>query len=297
VDAADLARWERGTLSVVPLQGGWNSTVWLVRAVDGRRYVAKLADAEERTSFRSGLRVARRAAERGFRSGPPIPLPDGSLDVSVPGGAVALLEYVPGRRADVDSVADLRRMGGALAHAHACLAAEVECLDQSLVWPWPWADNAVLRIPMAAEISDAVRRALDDARRVTQADGLAVQVVHGDPAFDAFILDVVRVEDDGMIDWSATMGAPALYDLGTVAAAYRRHPGRLAAFVQGYLDVEPTIADQLRLLETFTRLRWMCTALYFADRIARGIVRGGPPEANRLGLAEAHGELNSDAHG
>jgi Ser/Thr protein kinase RdoA (MazF antagonist) len=256
VDAPDLlrvlVRWERGPLSVVPLQGGWNSTVWLVRAVDGRQYVAKLADAEERTGFRSGLRMARRAAERGFRSGPPVPLPDGSLDVSVPGGAVALLEYVQGRRADVDSVSDLRRMGGALARAHACLAAEVECLDQSLVWPWPWADDAVARIPV--EVGDAVRRALDDARRVTEVAGLVVQVVHGDPAFDAFILDEAGVEDDGMIDWSATMGAPALYDLGTVAALYRRHPGRLAAFRQGYLDVAPAIADQLRFLETFTRL-------------------------------------------
>jgi Ser/Thr protein kinase RdoA (MazF antagonist) len=301
VDAADLlrvlARWERGPLSVVPVQGGWNSTVWLVRAAEGRRYVAKLADAAERTGFRSGLRVARRAAERGFRSGPAVPLPDGSLHVCVPGGAVALLEYVQGRRADVESVADLRRMGGALARAHGCLAAEVECLDPSLVWPWPWAEDAVARIPMPAEVSDAVRRALDDARRVTAVAGLLVQVVHGDPAVDAFVLDAARVEDDGMIDWSATVGAPALYDLGTVAAVYRRHPGRLAAFVQGYIDVEPAIADQLRFLETFTRLRWMCTALYFADRITRGIVRGGPPEANRLGLAEAHAELNSDAHG
>lgn len=282
---------------MVPLRGGWNSTVWLVRAVDGRRYVAKLADEEERTGFRSGLRVARRAAERGFRSGPPVPLPDGSLDVTVPGGAVALLEYVQGRQADVDSVADLRRVGSALARAHACLGADVECLDQSLVWPWPWADDALVRIPMPAEIRDAARRALDDARRVTEMAGLALQVVHGDPASDAFILDEARVEDDGMIDWSATMGAPALYDLGTVAAVSRGHPSRLAAFLQGYLDIEPTIADQLRLLNTFTRLRWMCTALYFADRIARGIVRGGLPEANRLGLAEAHAQLNSDAHG
>jgi homoserine kinase type II len=135
--------------------------------------------------------------------------------------------------------------------------------------PWPWADDAVAR-PMPAEVRDAVRRALDDARRVTDVAVLVVQVVPGDPAFDAFTLDAARVEDDGMIDWSATMGAPALYDLGTVAAACRRHPGRLAAVLQGYLDVEPAIADQLRLLETFTRLRWMCTALYFADRVAHG---------------------------
>ena len=88
-----------------------------------------------------------------------------------------------------------------------------------------------------------------------------------------------------------------MYDLGTVAAVCRGHPDRLAVVVQGYLDVEPIVADQLRLLKTFTRLRWMCTALYFADRVARGIVRGAPPEANRLGLAEAYAQLNSGAHG
>jgi Ser/Thr protein kinase RdoA (MazF antagonist) len=275
----------------MPLQGGWNSTVWSVRAVDGRQYVAKLADAEAEAGFRSGLRVARGAAERGFRSGPPVPLPDGSLDVAVPGGAVALLEHVEGRQADVDSAADLRRVGSALARAHACLAADVECLDRSLVWPWPWADDAVVRIPMPADVRDAARRALDDARRVTDTAGLMVQVVHGDPAIDAFILNETRAEDDGMIDWSATMGAPALYDIGTVAAGFRGHPSRLAVFLQGYLDIEPTLADQLRLLNTFTRLRWMCTAVYFADRIARGIVRGASSEANRLGLAEAHAQL------
>ena len=292
-----LARWERGARSVVPLDGGWNSTVWTVRAIDGRRYVAKLADAAERTGFRSGLRVARRAAERGFRSGAPVPLPDGSLDVAVPGGVVALLEYVQGRRPDVDAVADLRRTGSALARAHACLAADIECLDQSLVWPWPWADDAVARIPMPAEVHDAARRALDDARRVAGTAGLPVQVVHGDPAFDAFILDKGRAEHDGIIDWSATMGAPILYDLGTVAAVCHGRSDRLAVFLEGYLDVEPTVVDQIPLVNTFTRLRWMCTALYFADRIARGIDRGASPEANRLGLAEAYVQLNSDAHG
>ena len=35
----------------------------------------------------------------------------------------------------------------------------------------------------------------------------------------------------------------------------------------------------------------MCTALYFADRIARRILRSGPPEANKLGLVEAHAYL------
>lgn len=299
VDARDLlrtlARWDRGILSAAPMQGGWNSTVWMVRAADGRRYVAKLADADTSTGFRSGLRVARRAAERGFRSGPPVPLPDGSLDVAVPGGALALLQYVPGRRAETGSAADLRRTGSALARAHASVAADVECLDLSLVWPWPWADDALLRIPMPVDVRDAAARALDDARTVAETVGLRVQVVHGDPAPDAFVLDDACAEADGVIDWSATMGAPALYDLGTVTALHRRHPGRIAAVLQGYRDVQPAIADDLRLLDTFVRLRWMCTALYFADRIVRGVTRGGAPHANTAGLAEARDHLSTRA--
>jgi Ser/Thr protein kinase RdoA (MazF antagonist) len=126
---------------------------------------------------------------------------------------------------------------------------------------------------------------------------LPVQVVHGDPAFDAFILDGARVEEDGMVDWSATMGAPVLYDLGTVAAACRGHPDRLSAFLRGYLGVDPTLAGQVQRLGTFTRLRWMCTAVYFADRIDRGIERNASPSANRLGLAEAYAQLNLHTRG
>jgi len=260
--------------------------------------VAKLADSESAAGFRSGLRVARRAAQHGFRSGAPIPLPDGSLSVLTPAGELALLEYVPGRPVEPASEADLARAGAALARAHSTLAGSVECVDGEQVWPWPWAEDALARIPMPAEVRSAARRALGDARRVTERDGLLVQVVHGDPALDAFVLaagaaDRTDEEQDGIIDWAATMAAPALYDLGTVAAVNADRPDGLHAVLRGYLDVEPGRAAELRRLPEFTRLRWMCVALYFADRIARGIVRGGSSEANHRGLAEAHRNLTS----
>ena len=293
---AALGGWGLPVRSVAPLSGGLNSTVWSVRAADGRRYVAKLADVESAAGFRSGLRVARRAAQHGFRSGPPVPLPDGSLSLVVPGGELAVLEHVPGRRPDPAVEADLVRTGSVLARAQSTVEGERPCLDRELAWPWPWAETALSGIPMPTGLRDAAGRALEDARRVTERDGLPVQVVHGDPAFDAFVLAPGTVPDrrrDGMIDWAATMGAPALYDLGTVAAVNADHPDRLQAVLRGYLAAAPGRAAELHRLPAFTRLRWMCVALYFADRIARGIVRGADTGANHRGLAEAHHRLTA----
>lgn len=84
------------------------------------------------------------------------------------------------------------------------------------------------------------------------------------------------------------MAAPALYDLGSFTAISNDDPAAQHAFLQGYLDVRPGAVDELAHLPAFTKLRWMCTAIYLADRIARGIVRGGSQEANRRGLAVAH---------
>jgi Ser/Thr protein kinase RdoA (MazF antagonist) len=282
-----LAGWELDVRAAERVSGGLNASVWVVRA-GGRRYVAKLADTEDSAGFRSGLLVARWAADRGFPSGAPVPRPDGALSLTTPAGVLALLEYVEGRPADVASAADQRRMGEALARAHAALAGGMGCLDRSVVWSWPWADAALARIPMAAEVRDAGRRVLDQARQVAEEKALPVQVVHGDPARDAFILNDDLPDRDGVVDWSATMGAPVLYDLGTVSAT---DPSGLRSFLDGYLAVAPEPIDHLSCLDTFTRLRWMCVALYAADRIARGILRGGPENMNRQLLARAYGGM------
>jgi Ser/Thr protein kinase RdoA (MazF antagonist) len=302
VDVADvfaaLGAWDFRISSVRPLAGGLNSVVWAVRGADGAHYVAKLADVESAEAFRTGLRVAERAARRGIRSGPPVPLPGGPLSLTVTAGELALLEYVPGRGLDPTCESDWVRAGAMLAQAHAALASDVDCIDPELRWPWPWADHALTRIPMAAELRGAAGRALQDARRVTERDGLRVQVVHGDPAADAFRLAPATgtTDDrhrDGLIDWAATMTAPALYDIGTVAAVNAAHSDRLHAVVRGYGRTQPATPTELRRLPTFTRLRWMCVALYFADRIARGIVRGGSADANQRGLTEARARLTS----
>ena len=292
---AALGSWDSEISSVRPLTGGLNSAVWAVRGADGTRYVAKLADAESVGAFRTGLRVAGQAAQRGVRSGPPVPLPGGALSLTLAAGELALLRYVPGRGLDPTSESDLVRAGSVLARAHAALTSDVDSVGPQLCWPWPWAEQALTQIPMAAGLRSAAGRALEDARRVSERDDLRVQVVHADPANDAFRLgpDTTVADEDGLIDWAATMAAPALYDLGTVAALNADHPDRLQTVLRGYLPVEPARADELHRLPTFTRLRWMCVALYFADRLARGIVRGSSVEANQRGLLEAQTHLTA----
>jgi Ser/Thr protein kinase RdoA (MazF antagonist) len=213
--------------------------------------------------------------------------PDGSLSLTVTAGELALLDHVEGRLPDLRASDDLRRVGAALARAHARLAGDLDAVDPALVWPWPWAEEAVARIPMATDLRDGVRHVRGDARRLVARAHLPIAVVHGDPTRDAFLLHPADPEQDGIIDWSATLGAPAVYDLGTVAAVHAEEPGVVDGILRGYADVDRGIAGQLPLLPILTRLRWMCTALYFADRIARGIVRGGSAESNQHGLTRA----------
>jgi Ser/Thr protein kinase RdoA (MazF antagonist) len=83
------------------------------------------------------------------------------------------------------------------------------------------------------------------------------------------------------------MAAPRLYDIGTVAAVNADDPSRVRGILGGYLAVAPELDQQLPFLDTFTRLRWMSVAVYMADRIARGILRGGSAEENNRTLRRA----------
>lgn len=285
---AALGVWDRNVTSAEPLRGGWNSATWLVRSASGSRYVAKLADGHDSGAFHGGLRVAALAAARGFRSGPPVPRPDGALTRSLPEGELALLERVEGCHPTASSGADMRRAGAALARAHASLDGALGCLETRFVWPWQWADDCLDDIPMPPKVREAAAQVLGDGRNLVAEADLPVRIVHGDPGCDAFLLHRDAPERDGLIDWSATMGAPALYDVGSVAVLTLDTPEALRNCVRGYLDVVPNFAGQLRYLETFIRLRWMCQAIYFADRIARGIVRAGSDAVNRQALSRAY---------
>ncbi|WP_405782671.1 phosphotransferase enzyme family protein [Streptomyces sp. NBC_00859] len=297
---AVLARWDGRVASIENLAGGWNSTTWLVhlagRDSASARYVAKLADSGDADAFRGGLRVARAASSHGFPSGPPIPARDGTMAVELPEGILALLEYLPGRPPDTASMADVRRVGETLARAHLVLRGEDDELGERFAWPWPWANHCLQEIPMPAKVRAAAARALEQARNIPDHAQLRVGVVHGDPGLDGFRLREERADRlDGLVDWSAAMQAPLLYDLGCLSVITRHEPHLLPWALDGYLRVLPDASGELVHLDAFVKLRWMCNAVYFAARLESGITRGaGSAAENQKGLAEAYEGLTAE---
>lgn len=287
-----LLRWGRSIEVVEQLAEGWNSTTWLVRVTSGDacgRYVAKLADTVNADAFRSGLRVAALAASHGFPSGPPLATRDGRLAVDFPLGTLALLKYVPGRSPDASSAPDIRRAGSVIARAHRALGDDTSGMAKQFTWPWAWATACLDDIPMSPEIRDTASRVLHDARDVSERAPVRIGVAHGDPALDNFRISEESPKLDGLIDWSATMEAPVLYDLASFAVMTWPDPRMLSQCLAGYQDVTPELVHELDHLNTFIRLRWMSNAIYFSARIARGIVRGAASaEENQKKLAEAY---------
>ncbi|MEV4174774.1 phosphotransferase [Nonomuraea sp. NPDC049709] len=287
-----LACWGLPVAGAEPLPGGWNSATWLVRSPTGERYVAKLADPESAGPFVSGLRVAARAQSRGLVSGAPVALPDGRTAAELAEGVLALLEYVPGTIPDPASRQDLRRMGVLLARAHRALGNDTEDIGEPLRWPWAWAGDGLRDLAMPPHVRQAAARVLDEAREA--APLLPIGVVHGDPGLDSFRLSEHFPAQDGLVDWGATLQAPLLYDLACVAVLTRDTPQALRHVLDGYRMVDPAIARDLDHLDLFVRVRWMAHAIYFADRIERGVLRGvSGPAGNENGLAEAYAGMRA----
>ncbi|MEO3804580.1 phosphotransferase [Nonomuraea sp. B1E8] len=284
---AALTAWNLPVASAEPLPGGWNSVTWLVRTAPGTRYVAKLSDVGSATAFLGGLRVAARAERGGLASGAPVPLPGGRLAADLDEGLLALLRYVPGRPPDSSSADDLHRMGAVLARAHHALGNDIADVGRQHRWPWPWASDCLRELPMAPHVRTAAARVLEEAREA--APHLRAGVVNGDPGLDGFRLSARSPEEDGLVDWGAVLQAPILYDLASAAVLTRDTPHAIRHIVAGYRAVDPAIDDELPHLGTFVRLRWMAHAIYFSDRIERGLLRGVTSAAgNEEGLEEAY---------
>ncbi len=286
--AAALSAWPERIESVTPIGGGWNSRTWLVRTFAGP-YVAKLVDAQDAGALAGSLRVAEFAAARGLACGPPARARDGNLTAAVPGGELALLRYMPGGPPDVSNPAQVRRAGRLLARAHRILQEYPATDDSRDRWPWEWVPRCFDTIAMPAEVGDAARRAWRDAVQTAREYRLPVGLIHADPGPDAFRLHPTDPDQDALIDWATTLRGPRLYDLACFAVTTdAAGPSAAQWFADGYREVTPQISAQLEHLPCFIRARWMANAIYFADRIARGIRRGSQsPTANQDGLDDA----------
>ncbi|MEU6713626.1 phosphotransferase [Nonomuraea sp. NPDC046802] len=193
-------------------------------------------------------------------------------------------------RHDTGSTRDLRRVGTILARAHRVLGNDAEDVGEQHKWPWPWATACLRDIPMPAHVRQAAAEALEAAREV--APLLRAGIVNGDPGLDGFRLNDRSPALDGLVDWGAVLQGPVLYDLACVAVLTRDTPHVFGHILDGYRDADPDVEAELAHLGTFIRLRWTATAIYFADRIERGQLRGvADAEGNRRGLAEAYAGL------
>jgi Ser/Thr protein kinase RdoA (MazF antagonist) len=287
--AAALAAWPDPADSVTPLGGGWNSHTWLVEAASGR-YVAKLADHLDADALVSGLRVAEFAAKRGLACGAPVRTRGGALTVLLPEGALALLEYVPGRPPDLSAPGQVARTGRVLARAHHILGDYPVGAEPRWRWPWEWVPRCLDAIAMPAEVKAAARRAWRDVVATTGEHHLSLGLIHADPGPDSFLLSDSDAGQDAFIDWATALRGPLLYDLASFAVLTRpAGPQAARWFINAYAAELPQIRPELAHLGALVKARWIAHAIYFASRIERGIERGpGSPTANRDALAAAY---------
>jgi Ser/Thr protein kinase RdoA (MazF antagonist) len=254
-----------GPVALSRLEGGMNSAAWLVEAGDGSRFVVKASGASDAT----GLVVAERLQERGFRAGGPV-----RMLVTEECGLVALLRFVPGRPL---THADAEVVGETLGRAHSLLA-EVPAPDGLEHWPWRWLDSSLIEAADLRRQADVV---------IAEAEALAADlshgILHGDPAPEAFLADRNEV---GLIDWGAAVHGPLLYDL---ASAYMYSgPG----VVPGYRRTGPLPTTELEHLDLFRRFRWVVQAWYFSWRIATNDMTGiSTTGENEEGLDDARSAL------
>ena len=236
-----------GPVALGRLEGGMNSSAWVVEARDGDRFVVKATAASDEAR----LAVAAALQERRFRAGGPV-----RTHMTDEGELVALLRFVPGLPL---TAADAEVVGETLGRAHSLLA-EVPAPDGLEHWPWRWLDSSLIEAADLRREADVV---------IAEAEALTADVshgiLHGDPAPAAFLADGNEV---GLIDWGAAMHGPLLYDL---ASAYMYSgPG----VVSGYRRTGPVPTIELEQLDLFRRFRWVVQALYFSWRIATNNMTG-----------------------
>ncbi len=263
-------RWGLADVAVVPHHGGMNSATWFV----GRRYVAKAVPLSRRRAFEAGLAVAA-ALEPHLPAGAPVPASDGAVVVEVGDDALALLRLVPGV-----PVTDPILIGTTLARMHHALRDVTVTGEDRFHWVEPDAPHLGIRPWIRPAVAAAVA-ALDTR-------GMTSGLLHNDPAPEAFRHDRASGVC-GVIDWSAAIRGPLLYDLAS--AVMYAGPG----VIEAYLERGPLPRAEVDGgLAAMTRFRWAVQADYFARRLATGDLTGiaGAAE-NEKGLADARAGLGA----
>jgi homoserine kinase type II len=118
-------------------------------------------------------------------------------------------------------------------------------------------------------VRPAVTGAVEAMAKLSVTDQLSYGVLHGDPAPDAFRLDV-GTGRTGLIGWEASARGPLAYDVAS-AVMYAGGPDLADELLDGYLAAGPVPRDELdAALPTLLRFRYAVQADHFARRVWAG---------------------------
>ncbi|GAA2667244.1 phosphotransferase enzyme family protein [Actinoplanes palleronii] len=252
-------QWHLATFEMIELPMALMSRGWEITA--GRdRYVARLAEATARLPVEAGLAAAEHLRGVRIEAGEPVRTLAGALTVETPHGALAVLRRPPGRHLDGADPVDQQWWGERLGAVHRAL----EGFRHPGLRPWQPIDLDAQHLDAEPWLRGAVAAAVAAAIRLTVTDRLTYGVLHGDPAPEAFVLDVATGRA-GLMHCGACGTGPLVYDVAA-AIIYVGGPEHAAEMLDGYRSAGPVAPDELEVaLPVLLRLRWAV----LAERSAR----------------------------
>jgi Ser/Thr protein kinase RdoA (MazF antagonist) len=280
------SQWSLPEVWAKPQSGGMNSITYAVGlGTDGPTYVAKWVSSHLVEELVTGCETAAAVAAEGLVTGAPVPTSHGDLTVPVDGGALALLDYVPGRELTGGNEQERRLIAETLGRVHTVTQTGPR-RGGFKDWLQP-TSAASTRVPWLAAALREVRSEFDALPALSWA------TLHTDPAPEAFVLEAAtgRV---GLIDWTGSRAGPVLYDVAS-AVMYLGGPGASAPFLEVYQSSGRLLPGELDRLDTLRRFRWGVQAWYFAQRLVNDDDTGleEDPDGNERGLDDARNGLES----
>ncbi len=274
-------RWAVVGATVEAHNGGMNSATWFVTA-GGERWVAKAVAPGSRRSFMGGLTIAGHVEAAGVPTGAPLPTLEGDIVVDVDGVPLALLSWVDGEELSGNTTSDQRLIGRTLSCVHEAL----RDVSAPPVEQFHWVDVHAAHLSVRSWVQPAVAAAVA-AYEAVDPCLFSWGPLHCDPAPEAFRLNRATGVC-GLIDWSAAIRGPLLYDLAS-AVMYVGGADQADCLIETYLERGVvTKAEVEHGLLTMVRFRWAVQADYFARRLTTSDLTGVASSAdNEKGLEDA----------